>query len=713
MPLADPSNFVSIKRMGSQIPFHTIASRNAREGRNLKHVPKAAIASTSSTSRGMLQSITNIRKLLEEATRLCEFVQQTMSQGVDLTAALLDLQVAFENACKLLLHMVAKSRQDVDNMFEDYNHSVWTNLAVQQDLENIMARFYVLGLRSLKHLHNSLSELRSALRIVVNKRRKNSARKYFFWKHTTNLSDIAIAEDVFKLIRKTGDYNDLFITLIRQAVPSRVDHTTGSYLERQISLQQFSTVEPASHGHYDCVRRASLVLFKSISAAWTCHTHKTHSVRISLKRDDLGPTIEAHDRLMRFEVLVEASHSHEFYPICIDSTSCKSCACPTDEKVRIVNQSTTRTTFERDRGIVSYIPSPNFDSPTRSNRIGRYSSSATSPYLPRMAHDLNMEVDLCGYLQMSCARIESTDVVGCPCLGFLATGNDFRYRFSYRPRGGLSMNGTHSLASILELASKEYRTIPIEDRLRTASSLASGVLHFHATPWIRRNWSSKDIHFANVNETDTECALGEPFMQTELNKKRGDDTSPDTTDSNATRSALLLSLGVVLIEIAFVAPLSGLQMREDVTRDLPQRERYILNLMRLGDTVSRELGSRYAQVVRTCLHAYSGNFDDLGRVQFEELMSEKIVLELDKCLSIVKNDTVREFRHLLASTNSLRGIRSWCISISKQYVTFGPLLHVKLWTHSGLLVSGFQLLETKNSAKINALRREQTERCRR
>ena len=70
------------------------------------------------------------------------------------------------------------------------------------------------------------------------------------------------------------------------------------------------------------------------------------------------------------------------------------------------------------------------------------------------------------------------------------------------------------------------------------------------------------------------------------------------------RRILLLSLGILLTEIAYSAPWRKMQSQDDITKDL---NRNLLNLMRLSDTVSRELGSRYARVVQCCLQASVGD----------------------------------------------------------------------------------------------------------
>ena len=65
-----------------------------------------------------------------------------------------------------------------------------------------------------------------------------------------------------------------------------------------------------------------------------------------------------------------------------------------------------------------------------------------------------------------------------------------------------------------------------------------------------------------------------------------------------------------------------------------------IDLMRLSDTVSRELGSRYARVVRTCLSEWLDSENARGRqASLDRVIYEDIVGELFECLSAVSDDS--------------------------------------------------------------------------
>lgn len=216
-------------------------------------------------------------------SRLSRSGQNIFPSGIDLPAALSIQQVSFDNACKTLLYVVAESRQDVDNMFEDSNRSIWKDVAAQHDLGQIMAHFYRLGLRSLEQLRRILCELLSRFRALLREGRMHATRKYLFWWQRLKTPGRAVMEDFPKHIRNLRDYNDLFGTLIRQVVSLRLEHITRSPLDRKLSYQQSAAAGLTSYGHFSCIRRASRSLYDSLSAAWTCCDHETHSVSVSLK----------------------------------------------------------------------------------------------------------------------------------------------------------------------------------------------------------------------------------------------------------------------------------------------------------------------------------------------------------------------------------------------------------------------------------------------
>ena len=174
----------------------------------------------------------------------------------------------------------------------------------------------------------------------------------------------------------------------------------------------------------------------------------------------------------------------------------------------------------------------------------------------------------------------------------------------------------------------------VEERLRTASFLATGLLHLHSSSWLPHIWSTQDIVFFTADEVDPKRALTEPFLQAQLNRNSTRYFSP-TQREHGSSWTCLLSLGIILIELAFCKPWHHLPLQDEIGKDLFEWERTYLDLRRFSETVSRELGSKYARVVQTCLQKWfeAQGLEDPSKAELDKCISEDVVKELDEILA--------------------------------------------------------------------------------
>ena len=109
-----------------------------------------------------------------------------------------------------------------------------------------------------------------------------------------------------------------------------------------------------------------------------------------------------------------------------------------------------------------------------------------------------------------------------------------------------------------------------------------------------------------------------------------------TNPSLEWRTPLLLFQDCFLLG-SFSALWAKLQLREDITRKLLEWEKEPLNLMRLSQTVSRELASKHAEVVETCLFLGSGiqATHALEKAELDKIIFEEIVTDPDFYLAAV------------------------------------------------------------------------------
>ena len=539
-------------------------------------------------------------------------------------------QVAFENGCKVLLATVAESRQDVDQMIEDQGHPIWKDTSAHRDLDTTVARFYCVCRATLERFHKSLNELRAGLHALSGR----GTKKHRFWRDRSKPPASSTIENLVKLVQNLRSYNDMFCTLIWQAVPHRLGYHFGSSFRRNL---RYPCVAQAAHGryhHFDCIQRASQTLYNILTEVWTCEAYEPRSLifALSLESAKLGASVQADD--FRFKVAVTSvylksqNRSHPdiaHYELCMQTLK--------DDG--FWKQIDYRNSVNGSAALAYLSDLSKLDADTAAHRVGDQDSENClhAKLLRRSESDVVLAKQWCRWRRNSAVTIGSTEEIKCSCVGTSETRNIHRFLLSYVLRDEYQKQGSHSLDDILVRANTERRRIPVQDRIRTAFSLAAGVLRLNTSSWLRQTWSSKDVHFFSTTDYER-CTLGEPFLKFEFTNVTATGSVYET--QIATRSCLL-SLGLVLIELAFSAPWHKLQLEENLTKDLPDWEKHLLNLMRLGDTVSRELGSRYAKVVQTCLFQglETNPTDDLGKVELDETIFEDIVKELDGCLIAV------------------------------------------------------------------------------
>ena len=108
-------------------------------------------------------------------------------------------------------------------------------------------------------------------------------------------------------------------------------------------------------------------------------------------------------------------------------------------------------------------------------------------------------------------------------------------------------------------------------------------------------------------------ALETPHLEVQVQGFKGSihpksETEPE--DVGLIRNCCLFSLGIVLIELAYQAPLHELSQRMTIPNNLIQAHKEVLIANRLGKIIDNMLGSTYADVVQKCLSCDFGQGDD-------------------------------------------------------------------------------------------------------
>ncbi|KAM0421356.1 hypothetical protein ACHAPT_010891 [Fusarium lateritium] len=253
---------------------------------------------------------------------------------------------------------------------------------------------------------------------------------------------------------------------------------------------------------------------------------------------------------------------------------------------------------------------------------------------------LELSGDICMEIKRRVTRHSVSQTRNCvaPCLGHIDCSVDDSFRHSFYP----SMDGEFGRRECrAELNSEEVMRMhdilgkPVDKRLtivhqlQLALQIASAVLKFSSTPWLREYWSVRDLYFFQVQELSASIQTMH-FKVDVVDQQNSDcDSSMDVDMSlpgtsmsalidNATRkygvrNMTLYSLGVVLLAIGQWAPVD-LNDVEEVRRLAAE---------------PCPLGPRYQELTQKVLDCDFGYGKDLSKPRLQEAVYENVLLELE------------------------------------------------------------------------------------
>jgi len=225
------------------------------------------------------------------------------------------------------------------------------------------------------------------------------------------------------------------------------------------------------------------------------------------------------------------------------------------------------------------------------------------------------------------------------CLGYVDTSSQetfrhFFYRASDKQDALQSVATASGLTTMNEILQHPAETsLSVVEQLRLARNLASAVLKFHSTPWLRDYFSLRDLSFFRTGQDLTGCLrtlhIGLEFVQlpSVQTPMSVDDVNPSCRGASELSMAVehaqleygigsltLWSLGVVFLQIGRWAAIDS---PEDVS-----------GVRKLLHQVSA-LGPRYRDLTEKCLDCDFGYGHDLSKPRLQQAVYENLVCELD------------------------------------------------------------------------------------
>ena len=590
---------------------------------------------------GIVPRIQGIRRLFHEILRVSPLCEKPFPELAEMSSKLAVQETIFESGARLVLFSAANRWRDVSDMLESHEHAFWKAQIINQTAEDMMARFGKLCLRVLQHIWESLENFRVKLE-SLSKRDKRRSKAVYQLMHTLNPSRLRPTTTLGPapgLLEWLVEGNDIFLALSRQVVPSQSRHVVG--------LSSFSITELPSSGrastastaaeflqsHFLCIQRASQELHNTLSQIWSCREHSAHSLGISLDDSSLNAGRLAPGRAFRFNLVVTMPPNDE--PVClvIDCHQSKACSCGTALADHLPKTSESENPAKK-------TTKPAFQSKAPTDALGRHARRASSRTKLQWHSeeneipDLAQEKDFCLHLRRTCYGHNGLrNGLKGSRLGYLRTQGSLGFLFFYVRKRATDRLDSCTLDDVLSRAKDRGLRLPVEGRLRLAARLATAILQFHATPWLPYGWSSRDILFLDSDASRNPYQLDSPYLRDQLNNGVARRESLRVASSGSTQSTLL-SLGSVLLELAFSAPLRKLQLPQKIAIELVEWERDYLTIMKLIENVSRELGPTYAKVVRTCFsHGFTPqDLQSLGKLELDHMISNDVIKELDNCL---------------------------------------------------------------------------------
>ena len=596
---------------------------------------------------GLVPLILIVRQLFQEIRRISRSLRDLVSGIEEQGHKFAVQQTMFESGSMLLLYLAAGSREDVGNMYEDMEHPIWKHEKLNRDLEERMAQFRIPCLNSLRCMERNLVDCRDHLLLLKERERKKGKRirQLLRPRPSSKLPVSGPAEDLKPFLKNLRDCNDMVCTYGRQLVqngPTNILSPSLLYAGEGSGSHPVTSVARPSERHYLCYQRASQNLYKSLSGILSCHEASAHRLTIALDFNDPKVGGPLSRESIRFRLSLGTPTSSRTFQLAVEPPRSTSCSCPRADDSSYCSLPISKSNLADSELKKATTNTP--DSPEGASAYGierRISIAEACLCFPKKEDDsLGRERNLCCMLERLSSAADT-------CLGgtkmpFLQScdidGPILSHPFYI---SGLGRHGqpSNSLDDVLMQAKRLSLAISQEDRLRMAVSLATGMLCLHSTLWIPQRWGSKDIMISETHHSKDALRLKDPFLRAHLENSTIDYIVPARMSSTTVNSPLYY-LGIVLLELAFSAPLRELQVHEGFTRGLVKQEKDDLTVRRLSETVSRELGSRYAKVVRTC-------FPQIFRPQ-ESYSSRKPELDY-----ILANHVVEELKQSLTASSSV------------------------------------------------------------
>lgn len=365
------------------------------------------------------------------------------------------------------------------------------------------------------------------------------------------------------------------------------------------------------------VRQAACSLYDALGTA--CNAHAVHDVHISLQPDLNGTKV-------KFNVAIIQNPAMPGNAIWINVESTVVPAELTSQPVSAsvsIGQSSQKRPRQNEQA--------QCQTKFRKRVQFRLSEGHSEPALPEEPvigiPDLYLQRNFCTVVERSLHRQGCND-----CIGLLRDKNAYKH-LAYMGSQINNQTASASLSKLISLSGTDStKSMGLYERVRLAKNLATAILYYHSTPWLDGTWHSDDVQFFGHHDSLLQQAHRVlPYMTASIRaagfSKKARHRSSDYT--HIIRNPVLFGLGVMLLELAYQAPLRTLQKPIDLEKGETQGFADYFTAHRLVDRSYRMVSKSYKTIISKCLHCDFGHDSDFASPALQEAFYHDVINGLE------------------------------------------------------------------------------------
>ncbi|KAJ6016882.1 hypothetical protein N7451_000261 [Penicillium sp. IBT 35674x] len=407
----------------------------------------------------------------------------------------------------------------------------------------------------------------------------------------------------------------VFVSLISQPRKSRlVENSTAPMSLR--SRREFQ--------HFQIIQQAACSLYDAFVTA--CNAHAVHDLHLSLQ-PDLDQTLS--------RVQFNVAYSQ------ISMSPGKVVWIKVESKIKspeIIPKSTCLPLREDTRSLKRSVHFE--DTSLEVCKQVRFQNSSEPPLrsvVPKESFigipNLHLQRNLCTLMKRLSDKRECNG-----CIGLLGD-NVICTHLAYMDNQPVSNGTSTSLSQLISLSRTELaESMSLYEQVRLCRYLATAVLYYHATPWLKKAWRSDDIHFFGQGPSLRQMPHNLLYvaMATSVQVPESSNISqPQLSQPQLSnyhhiiRNPVLFGLGVMFLELTYEAPLEALQQPVDIEKGGPQGFADYFTAHRVAESGRKVTGS-FKAIIKKCLYCDFGHDSDFMSPGLQQAFYHEVIGGLEK-----------------------------------------------------------------------------------